>query len=67
MESKEMKQALQDTGMCNTEIHSFLENYTSGKNETAAKILRRYRSSVLNDIHAGQDRLYLIDFILKRM
>lgn len=43
-----------------------LESIRSGQTETAMRILKKYRSTVLDRLHSGQDKLYQIDFVLQK-
>jgi len=65
-ENTTLKQALKDTGMEEEMILTFMNFHSTGKKSAARKILTDYRQAVLNDIHTGRDRLYLIDFISRK-
>lgn len=43
-----------------------LESISNGQTETAIRALKKYRSTVLDRLHSGQDKLYQIDFVLQK-
>ena len=46
---------------------SILAYIRAGQDEKGIKLLKQYRSEVLTENHATQNRLYQIDFVLQKI
>lgn len=63
----ELIRNLQDTGMSASEIKHFMTCFGEGESQTWMRILKKQRSNLLTDVHAGQERLYCLDFLMRKL
>lgn len=64
---QETVKALQDAGMDDIYIEQFLKAASDKQWEKAKHILTLHRSRLLSQIHEGQDKIYCLDFITRKL
>ena len=64
---KETVEALQDAGMDDIYIEQFLKAVSDQQWEKAKYILAAHRSHLLSQVHEGQDKIYCLDFITRKL
>ena len=57
---------LKDIGMENETSRKIIEYLKQGQNTNAKNILLSYRSELLTSIHICQEKLYRIDFLVRK-
>ena len=57
---------LKDLGMENEASTKIIEYLKQGQNTNAKNILLSYRSELLSSIHVWQEKLYRIDFLVRK-
>ena len=67
MGEQEMLCTLSDIGMLPELIEQFMENFHLGKSEQERRILSAHRAELLLNIHAEQEKLYRLDFLLRKL
>ena len=60
-------QILRDTGLAQEQQNHIMECFRCGQWESGSKVLLKYRSCLLSEVHAGQDKLYCLDFLLRKI
>lgn len=63
----QMMQILKDTGIAQEQQEHIMEFFQCGQWEKGRKVLLRHRSSLLSELHDGQDKLYYLDFLLRKV
>lgn len=64
---QETVKALQDAGMDDVYIEQFLKAASDKQWEKAKYILATHRSHLLSQVHEGQDKIYCLDFITRKL
>jgi len=65
-EKAQLAEALRTAGLSAAEVGEFLAHYETGRRRESRVVLTGYRARLLADIHAGEDRVDLVDYILSR-
>lgn len=58
---------LLDAGLCEEEIEQFLCCYSQEKKTAQLKILTEYRGRLLGTVQAGQEKLYCLDYLIRKL
>lgn len=64
---EELRQNLKDAGISDDEIEYFMCLYQSNKSLAWMRFLRNHRSHLLKDIHVGQDKLFCLDYLIRKL
>jgi hypothetical protein len=64
---QETVMALQDAGMDDAHIEQFLKAAGDKQWDKAKYILAAHRSRLLSQVHEGQDKIYCLDFITRKL
>jgi len=65
-EEKEIFCALKDSGMCQDMLEETMNHFRSKEKVKLNQILISHRSKLLTDIHVEQNRLYCLDFLIRK-
>lgn len=66
-EKNRLIQNLADAGLCEEEIEQFLCCHSQGKKTAQLKILTEYRGKLLGTVQAGQEKLYCLDYLIRKL
>lgn len=58
---------LADAGLCEEEIEQFLCCHSQGKKTAQLKLLTEYRGKLLDTVQAGQEKLYCLDYLIRKL
>ncbi|WP_100489215.1 hypothetical protein [Sporolactobacillus pectinivorans] len=67
VDEQEILLALEESGMESEMIEQFMESFRSGQTDKEKWILLSHRSKLLSDVHAKQDKLYCMDFLIRKL
>lgn len=67
VDEQELLNALDDLGMEHNMIEQFMKNFHSSQWDNSKKILLSHRSKLLSDVHKTQDKLYCMDFLIRKL
>ncbi len=67
VDEQELLRALQTAGMNAKVMEQFMERFRSVQSDKGKQILLSYRSNLLSDVHAEQNKLYVLDFIIRKL
>lgn len=60
-------QNLMDAGLCMEEIERFLSCYRQDKQVAQMQILNQYRGKLLGTVQDNQEKLYCLDYLIRRL
>lgn len=63
----ELIRNLQDAGMSANGIQDFMKCYSGGQPQEWMRILNKQRSTLLTDVHVGQEKLYCLDYLIRKL
>lgn len=66
-EKERLIQNLTDAGLCIEEIERFLCCHDQNKRVAQLKILTEYRRKLLETVQDGQEKLYCLDYLLRKL
>lgn len=66
-EKERLIQNLTDAGLCREEIERFLCCHDQNKQVAQLKILTQYRGKLLGMIQEGQEKLYCLDYLIRKL
>jgi hypothetical protein len=66
-DEQELRNALKDLSVNEAAINEIIAAWKEGQTENVKSRLRLLRSSTLSDVHEKQNKLYCIDFILRKL
>ena len=58
---------LTDAGLCEEEIEQFLRCKSQNKRVAQIKILTEYRGKLLSTVQDGQEKLYCLDYLIRKL
>lgn len=58
---------LVDAGLCEDAIKQFLRCHNQKKKTAQLKILTEYRGKLLGTVQAGQEKLYCLDYLIRKL
>lgn len=58
---------LRDAGLCEEEIKQFLCCHSQEKKAAQLKILTEYRGRLLGTVQEGQEKLYCLDYLIRKL
>lgn len=67
LEKDSLIRNLMDAGLCEEEIEQFLCYQSQEKNCAQLKILTEYRGKLLDAVQAGQEKLYCLDYLIRKL
>ena len=67
VDEHEMLRALEDSGMEPEMIEQLMASLRSGLWVKGKRILLSHRSKLLADVHEKQDKLYCMDFLIRKL
>lgn len=66
-EKERLIQNLTDAGLCPEEIERFLCCHDQNKQVAQLKILTQYRGKLLGMVRDGQEKLYCLDYLIRKL
>lgn len=66
-EKERLIQNLTDAGLCAEEIEQFLCCHDQNKRTAQLKILTKYRGKLLGTVQDGQEKLYCLDYLIRKL
>ncbi|MDE5908269.1 MAG: hypothetical protein K2H52_05965 [Lachnospiraceae bacterium] len=66
-EKDRLIQNLADAGLCDEEIKRFLCCHNQNKRAAQLKILTEYRGKLLGMVQDGQEKLYCLDYLIRKL
>lgn len=66
-EKERLVQNLTDAGLCPEEIERFLCSHDQNKQVAQLKILMEYRGKLLGSVQDGQEKLYCLDYLIRKL
>lgn len=66
-EKERLIQNLIDAGLCTEEIERFLCCRDQNKRVAQLKILTEYRGKLLGTVQDGQEKLYCLDYLIRKL
>lgn len=66
-EKERLIQNLKDAGLCTEEIEKFLCCHDQKKKAGQLKILTEYRGKLLRTVQDGQEKLYCLDYLIRKL
>lgn len=66
-EKERLIQNLTDAGLCTEEIERFLCCHDQNKRVAQLKILTEYRGKLLGTVQEGQEKLYCLDYLIRKL
>lgn len=66
-EKERLIQNLTDAGLCPEEIERFLCCHDQNKQAAQLKILTQYRGKLLGMVRDGQEKLYCLDYLIRKL
>ncbi|MEK3988547.1 MULTISPECIES: hypothetical protein [Robertmurraya] len=67
VDEQEILLAFEELGMEPEMIEQFIESFRLGQRDKGRRILTSYRFKLLSDVHAKQDKLYCMDFLIRKL
>lgn len=67
VDEQKMACALADLGMDPEMVEQFIQCFHLRQWERGKRILASHRSKLLSDVHEQQDKLYSIDFLIRKL
>jgi hypothetical protein len=67
VDEQEILLALEESGMEPEMIEQFTESFRSGQRDKGKRILSSHRSKLLSEGHSKQDKLYCMDFLIRKL
>jgi len=49
------------------EVNKFIKCFHEGKIQSEKRLLLSLRAKILDDVHKGQDKLYCLDYLIKKL
>lgn len=66
-ETERLIQNMTDAGLCTEEIERFLCCHDQNKRAAQLKILTQYRGKLLGTVQDGQEKLYCLDYLIRKL
>lgn len=66
-EKDSLIQNLLDAGLSEEKIEQFLCCHSQEKKTAQLKILTEYRGKLLSSVQAGQEKLYCLDYLIRKL
>lgn len=67
VDEQEILLTLEESGMEPEMIEQFFKNFRFGQSDNGKRILSSHRSKLLSDVHEKQDKLYCMDFLIRKL
>ncbi len=67
IDEQELFRSLNDLGMDSETIRQFMQSIRLNQWENGKRILSSYRSKLLTNVHETQDKLYNMDFLIRKL
>ena len=64
---EEVLHALHDFGMNEENCQKFMSHFRAGEIAYEKRLLLSLRSEILTTIHAGQEKMYRLDFLINKL